>query len=124
MKSYAAHAVLVIEFKEGDQDEYPVWENVYLISAGTPEQAFERAQERAKEDEGDSHGTFTWDGRPATFRFVGIRKLLECDAGQVAGESGVEITFLQLGTRRGGTRRGTSHLIDAFWNAKGDIPPY
>src|SRR5687768_9512081 len=96
MKSYAAHAVLVVEFKDGDQEVYPVWENVYLISAGTPEHACERAEERAKEAEGDSGGTFTWDGRPATFRFVGIRKLLECDAGPVAGESGVEITFLQL----------------------------
>jgi len=76
MTWYAASAILYVKFKDGRQDRYPVWENVYLIDADGDDSAFHLAEERARRCEGDSEGSFTWDGRPATWVF-------ECVSGLV-----------------------------------------
>jgi hypothetical protein len=66
MSWYTAHAIMFVRFKEGRQEHYPVWENVLLIRAASEEEAFTRACERAKQDEGDSNDTFTGKaGRPS-----------------------------------------------------------
>src|SRR5258707_15486137 len=76
MPWFSAHAILYVRFKEGGQSEYPVWENVYLIEAPSSEAALDAARTRAREDEGDSSGSFTWNRRPAEWVFAGVRKLI------------------------------------------------
>lgn len=76
MPWYAASAIMYLKFKDDNQDIYPVWENVLLVQAETPEQAEEKAYSRARQDEGDGSSTVTWNGRPATWVFAGLRKLI------------------------------------------------
>ncbi|MBN2004361.1 MAG: DUF4288 domain-containing protein [Anaerolineae bacterium] len=61
MNWYAAHAVMYVKFKDRQQEKYPLWENILLIAAESDEEALAKAVARAKEDEGDSGGTFTME---------------------------------------------------------------
>lgn len=96
---YAAHAIQAFERLDGEQDAFPVYENVILIEAESVEQAFEKAEAFACDDEGDfaSEG-LTIDDRPARRKFVGIRKLIAIQ--NVYGEdrpvNGAEITYSKL----------------------------
>jgi hypothetical protein len=76
MPWYAAHAIVYFQFKEGPQDGYLVWENVYLVRAEDPQQAYALAEGYARADEGDSQGSLKIDDRPARLVFGGIRKLV------------------------------------------------
>jgi hypothetical protein len=96
MNWYAAHAVLYVKFKDGQQDKYPLWENILLITANSDEEALTKAVQRAKEDEGDSAETFTWEGRPAEWCFGGLRKLVRCESPDTHPTAGTEITYLEL----------------------------
>jgi len=98
MSWFAASAIMYIKFKDGNQDSYPIWENVFLVEAETPEKAEEKAIELAKQDEGDSENSLTWKDRPATWVFGGLRKLLTVSHPDV-GENkfdGAEITFSEF----------------------------
>jgi hypothetical protein len=53
-----------------------VRENVYLIESSDPQLALDVATRRARQEEGDANGTFTWHDRPAEWVFAGIRKLV------------------------------------------------
>ena len=98
MAWFAAHAVFYFEAKDGIQDSYSVWENVYLIDASDGDAASELAATRARAVEGDSEGTLVWKDRPSTLRFVGIRKLIsvshERNDGLIA--HGDEITYSEF----------------------------
>ena len=96
MTWYAAHTVMYIKFKDGNQNSYPVWENIILIQAENDEQAYLKAEQRAKKDEGDSQNTFTHNNRPATWVFAGIRRLVECVNSNQQPTNGTEITYLEL----------------------------
>lgn len=76
MTWYAAHAIMVFVLKEQEQKEFSVWENIYLVEAETPDKAREKAEECARDFEGDSDGTLTINDKPATLQFRGIRKLI------------------------------------------------
>ena len=39
---FAAHVVMKVEFKSGDQGRYPVWENVYLVEASDDSEAWQK----------------------------------------------------------------------------------
>jgi hypothetical protein len=97
MPWYAAHAIMYVEFKDGAQNHYPVWENVLLIEAADGKEAHEKTYRRAKRDEA-ADPSFTWSGRPARWVFAGIRKLLtvshESDFRQP--DDGDEITYCQF----------------------------
>jgi hypothetical protein len=96
MSWYAAHAIMYVKFKDCQQDKYPIWENILLIEAQSEQEAIAKAIERAKEDEADSEGTFTWEGRPATWCLGGIRKLVTCEFFTTGPADGTEITYLEL----------------------------
>lgn len=97
MPWFAASAVMFVKYKDGNQNNYPVWENVHLIQATTPEVAQEKAIRRAKEDEGDDSGSFTWNQRPATWVFAGFRKILAVSHPGDADElDGAEVTFSEF----------------------------
>ena len=80
MPWYAAHAILYVRFKAGKQRRFPVWENVLLVRARTAREAWRKAQRRAREDQGDSGGTFRWAGRRAEWVFAGLRKVVAVSA--------------------------------------------
>src|SRR5947209_17169270 len=96
MSWYAAHVVLYVKYKKGPQSKFPVWENVFLIEAATDEEAFAKAEARAREDEGDCDGSFRWGGRPATWVFAGIRKLVSCDDPDERPGHGSEVTYTEM----------------------------
>lgn len=96
MAWYAAHAIMYVKFKDGVQDKYPFWENIILIEAGTDEEAFAKAEARAREDEGDSQGSFTHEGRAAEWVFAGIRRLVNCTDPFEPPTDGTEITYLEM----------------------------
>jgi hypothetical protein len=96
MNWYAAHAMMYVRFKDGVQNKYPFWENIFLIQADSDEEAFEKAEQRAKEDEGDSCGSFTWEERPASWSFAGIRKVVDCAEATDQPTDGTELTFLEM----------------------------
>ena len=96
MPWFAAHVIMSVRFKDGNQDTYPVWENIILLEAPTDKEAWQKAEQRAIEDEGDSQGSFTWGGRPATWVFAGIRKLIMTDYLGARPESGTEVTYSEM----------------------------
>jgi len=96
MAWYAAHAIMYIKFKDGVQDKYPFWENIILIEAETDDEAFEKAETRAREDEGDSQGSLTYEERPAKWVFAGIRRLVSCVDILEQPTDGTEITYLEM----------------------------
>jgi hypothetical protein len=96
MSWYAAHLIMVVRYKRGGQERFPVWENIVLIEASSVEEAFAKAEERAKQDEGDSRGTFTWAGEPAAWHFAGVRKLCTCVNPEERPGDGTEVSYLEL----------------------------
>jgi len=74
---YSAHIVVRVVFKDGNQDHCPVMENIVVLAAGSADEALEKAESLGFAYEGDSGGSFTWDDRPAEWRFVGVRKIIE-----------------------------------------------
>ncbi len=75
MAWYFSHAIFYVKVKDGEQDEFPVWENVYLIEAENDEDAICKAEQLAKEVEEDTKEVF-YDDRPALQIFKGIRKII------------------------------------------------
>jgi len=84
-------------FKDGQQDHYLVWENVLLVEAESDGLAEQRAAARARLDEGDSNGSFRWDGRPAEWVFAGLRKVLSVShQAAVSLGHGDEVTYSEF----------------------------
>jgi Domain of unknown function (DUF4288) len=91
---YAVHAFLYFQYKDGSQDEYFGYENIYLVEADSVEEARTKGIARAKKDEGDSEGTLTSNGRPATLVFGGLLKFVECTDLDLQSEKPVDGTEL------------------------------
>lgn len=96
MPWYAAHLILSTVFKDGLQDRYPAREDVVLIEADSPPDAFEKAKGLGKGREGDEGGTYRCDDRKATWTFVGVRKLVECEGYVDRPADGAELTYSLL----------------------------
>ena len=96
MKWYAASIIISIKYKDGNQDAYPLMENVVLIQASTDDEAYEKAAKRALAYEGDADDTFCWEDRPANAVFVGIRKMIECVDSDSQPGDGTEITYSMM----------------------------
>ncbi len=93
---YAAHLILYVKLKEHSQRHYTVWENIVLIKARTEEEAFTKAEQRGKKDEGDDGGTFRWDGKPAQWVFAGVRKLALCEDPERRPDDGTEVSYTEM----------------------------
>lgn len=99
MRWFAAHIVFYVEFKDGHQDRYPIWENIYLVSGNSEDDAFNVAEVIAKEYVAFPDDSFTWEGRPAIWSLGGIRKLVSIcngDADNSYPSSGSEITYCEF----------------------------
>lgn len=98
---YAVHALHFFQYKNGRQDDYLVWEHVYLIHAESFHDARQRGEQRAKHDEGDSKSTLTLNDRPARLVFARIRKVVECqDLDLESGQpiDGTELSYSEFTT--------------------------
>jgi hypothetical protein len=93
---YAAHIVMYVKRKDGAGGKTPVWENIVLIKAGSEEEAFAKATQRGKEDEGDDDGTFRWGDKPAQWVFAGIRKLTLCEDPEKRPGDGTEVSYNEM----------------------------
>jgi hypothetical protein len=96
---YAAHLILYVEYKDHRQATFPVWENILLIEGCSEEEAFAKAEEQGRLQEGDSDGSFRWDGKPARWVFAGVRKLCLCVEAIKRPGDGTEITYTQMKVR-------------------------
>ena len=100
LKWYAASIIMYFKFNQKNQRSFPVWENVLLVRAKTPEQAKVKAAQLAKLEEGPAEEAVVLFGRPARRVFAGVRKVVTC-APAVRGprrisqglEDGGEATF-------------------------------
>ena len=93
---YAAHAVMLIRLKSGEQSEFPIWENIFLIQAATPDEANAKAEARALEEESAEGNSDTWNGKPFRFEFLGLRKLMECFSEEEQPGDGTEVTHNKI----------------------------
>ncbi|HEX5751224.1 MAG TPA: DUF4288 domain-containing protein [Archangium sp.] len=100
MAWYAASVVMYFQLKDEPQDDFYIWENVYLIDAPDSAEARRKAEYFGRLEEGDDDGTLTWNGRPAKQVYGGIRKLLTCAPSLTSRtgdsetiEDGTEATF-------------------------------
>ncbi len=99
MKWFSVHALHYFEYKQGEQNDFCVFEHVYLIRADSSEEAFQRGKIRAKQDEGDSSGSLTINDRAACLRFAGIRVVVECqdlDLETGLPTDGTELTYSEF----------------------------
>lgn len=96
MTWYAAHLILFVRFKERRQTRFPVWENIVLIQADSEEEALVKAEKRGRQDEGDSDGTFQWEGHLAEWVFAGVRQLILCQDENRRPGDGTEVTYLEM----------------------------
>ena len=74
MTWYAAGLILAIKLKSGNQDVFPVLENVVIVEA----ENFDKAREKAKmlgKNEALSGNNLIYCGQPAFMEFMGIRKI-------------------------------------------------
>jgi hypothetical protein len=96
---YAASVVMYFQLKEEPQNEFYIWENVYLIDAPDGVQARRKAESLGKLEEGDDD-TMRLNGKPVRMVFGGVRKLLTCapsllghSADNEKIEDGMEATY-------------------------------
>ena len=95
MAWFAAHIMMLVRFKDGRQDVWPVHENVVLFR-GTAEEARAKARRRGLADQGDAAGTYEWMGRPAELVFAGLRKVVACAPDDGDPGEGTEVSYSEL----------------------------
>jgi hypothetical protein len=71
---YIAHIIFWVQYNEGPQDDYPIWENIYLIIAKDSDEAWEKAEREGREYP-DPNEDLTVDGRAAEWVYGGVRKI-------------------------------------------------
>jgi hypothetical protein len=74
MAWFSATFISVARLRTGEQDSYPVWEDICLIEASTDDEAFRKAEELGKSRDSDDQ-TLTLNGQPARMTFLGVRKV-------------------------------------------------
>lgn len=90
-KAYCAHVIMYVRFKDGNQNCYPIWENIYLVLADSFDEAEILAKKMGEDASGDSNGTFYWSNREAEWVFGGVRKIISCANSDLV--SGIELTY-------------------------------
>lgn len=88
--------IMFMKFQDGNQDIYRIMENVILISAETDEEAQKKVGKRARKDEVGTDRDYTYDGRPVTWEFVGLRKLISCVFPEEHPDDGTELTYSEM----------------------------
>lgn len=98
-KWYCASIIMMDEYKNHKQEDFPLWENLVLIKANTEKEALEKAKRIGKIGETDFLGTYRVNNRPAQMRFVGIRDLLKCENEDFQPSDGTEVFYSELSVK-------------------------
>jgi len=77
MPWYGVHVVMAVRFKDGNQNAFPAWENLFLVEAASLAAAEKKGQKLGQEIAGDAGGSLQWNGRPARWELAGVRKSVE-----------------------------------------------
>jgi hypothetical protein len=78
MSWYAVSGILYFRLKGAfKQDDFFVWENIYLVNAATAAEARERGETLGKA-EAASDEELSWKDQPAELVYGGIRKVVAC----------------------------------------------
>ncbi|HYO53670.1 DUF4288 domain-containing protein [Archangium sp.] len=78
MPWYAASVIEYVELIDEPQEEYSVWENVYLFHADDADAAQALAEKHGHESSAGASEGMTFNGKPARLVFGGVRKLISC----------------------------------------------
>lgn len=81
-----------IRFVDGEQDHYPLWENIYVVEADSHDSANAAAVELGRA--ACEASECVWEGRPAMMEFAGVRKTVQCE--MRFPESGAEMTYSEM----------------------------
>jgi hypothetical protein len=92
MPWYAAHIVQQVRFERGKKRRQIVFENIVLIKARDGDDAWSQAESLGTY----SDGPFAWDGEPAAWEFVGVRKVVETLCAGTTLRHGDELTYNEL----------------------------
>jgi hypothetical protein len=96
MTWYAAHLLFYVKLRHRRQTRYPIWEDIVLITARTEEEAFAKAERRARKDAFSfPDSSFRWAGKPAKLVFGGVRKLTLCMDEHERPGDGTEVTYME-----------------------------
>src|SRR5438445_575620 len=96
---YAAHVIMNVEFNDpADQTSYPFWENIVLVEADSEDDAWDQAERLGRDEETDGAVGLRWNGRPARWKFAGVRKVIECrsDEPDERPTHGAEVSYSQM----------------------------
>jgi hypothetical protein len=73
---YGANIIIYLEYLDGNQDKYPVEENIVLIKATTGKEAFIEAEKIGRQYE--LKVTIGAVDKPAKWVYGGVRAIIEC----------------------------------------------
>jgi hypothetical protein len=76
---YCVHAIHYFEYTIPVQSDYLVWEHLYLIKAESREEARDKGEFRARQDESAPGEMSKVNNRSARLRFITIRKVVDCE---------------------------------------------
>ena len=96
MPWYAASVVLRLEFETGEQDEFPLREDVFLVRAATRASARMAAVKLARKAADSTRGSTIWRGRASTWVFAGVRQLIQYFSNEPDSlKSGTDVSFVE-----------------------------
>jgi hypothetical protein len=84
--------------RKGSQKRFLVWENIVLIRAKTSDEAYEKAEQRGREEAVDDETT-TIGGHPSRLIFAGVRKVTLCQDEDSRPTDGTEVSYNELVVR-------------------------
>ncbi|HET9449528.1 MAG TPA: DUF4288 domain-containing protein [Aggregicoccus sp.] len=115
MTWYAVSAILYFRYKDVErQDEFYVWENVYLVHASGPEEAGRKAEALGRAEQ-TADPSMTLNERPAELVFGGIRKVISCAATiSMPGSGLVEQVHDGMEATYSGFTVGSREALDAL----------
>jgi hypothetical protein len=82
--------------RQGPQKRFLVWENIVLIRADSSDDAYDKADQRGREEEAIDDETMTVGGRPSRMVFAGVRKITECADPETRPADGAEVTYNEM----------------------------
>jgi len=82
--------------RKGPQKRFLVWENIVLIKASSAEEAYDKAEQRGREEEAIDDDTQTIGGHPSRHVFAGVRKVTLCQDEHTRPTHGTEVTYNEM----------------------------
>jgi len=99
MSWYAAHLILYFKQRKGPQARFLVWENIVLIRAKSADEAYDKAEQRGREEEAVDDETLVIGGHPARLVFAGVRKVTLCQDEAARPADGSEVSYNEMALR-------------------------